>query len=1562
MKMGKRMQRLTALALSLSLAFMMTGSASAGKKLAEAEGIKAVTPADGKRQKAGGQGTGNLQEAGSGSGSLQWEEIKGEAGAGIEARQTPDASGSAMLDSEEVRVFVVLEGESALEGGFSARGISNDARAQSFADQTQARQELVLGDIQRAVGRHPLNVRYQFSLLSNAVSADVQYGDIERIQEVEGVKDVYIVPKYRLQEAAEPSTITAGEMVGSYEAWDGGYTGAGQRIAIIDTGIDLDHPSFDAGAFGYGRKMTQQKSGYKAEAGELLNVQEIAKVFGKLKASSKGAGKSPKNLYKNKKIAFAFNYAGDNLNVDSGSGDHGTHVAGIAAANQYVPAGDGKYRLQRDGVVGIAKDAQLLVMRVFDGSDEAFSDDYMAAVEDALLLGADVVNLSMGTPNPGESEAFSGEEFVNQVFQRLLDSDMVVSVAAGNYGSWAESSSVGHNRIQDVNMNMVGYPGSYANALTVASAVNAGYSDSGFMIGKRKYFYRDAEGNAAVPSMATLDSKGGGTDYEYEFLSSFGEAEDYADIDVRGKVVIISKGIIPYEEKHENAEKAGAAALIICNDDLGFPKLNLSGSKASIPCAMMGWEDSWSLEEKGTLCIFSEPLGNKKAAQGYRMSDFSAWGVPGDLALKPEITAPGENIYSSLYGGEYGCMSGTSMAAPSISGMSALVSEYIQRNGLEKKTGLSRRALTQALLMGTAVPLKEKDKEEYSPRKQGSGLANVRAATTTPAYILVGEKEGNDGKVKAELGDDPGRKGVYEFTFQVCNLTEKNQYYSLESSVLTEGVEDGEWIAESSHKLQPQVTYSSDSQVLMYDLNKDGTVDEADALELLRHVNESVCLERVERNKGKFDFHEDGVINTADVYGFLQELKVPTRDLQEQTLEVEQTAKVSVKVELSQADRKYLDGNFAHGMYVDGFVYLRGAVQLSVPMLAFYGSWTESSMFEPFDYLEFANGGAGGVVYSGGEIANYLNYYMAEADREFCYGSNMYLEGGDRKYLPDRNAFSTSSGDKIASISYTLIRNAALVRTTVTNDRTGEIYFQSEDRECEGAYFDSQKGEWRNKENYVYLDWQGRSKKGKPLPEGTRVRFTVTALPEYYKDKPEAAAEGARFSIPFTIDNTKPRLISMEDQSPGKIILTFADNRYTAAVKIYGRDKETLLAAYGVNQEKSGVPMNLAIRDPQQVFYVKLVDYAGNTALYRVNRSANPDTPYADGVALDQTDMTLIKNNSKRLKAIVSPESVLDNTVSWSSMDERIATVDSKGNVTGVAPGTTAIVAATKAKNMAGESETAVCQVTVGEIAVSLNGFMSDKEGDAWLCGIRTAGLPDYAKLRRIKKGRTYLAATAVEDKVFATVGDEEGADLYLIDPADNYRSSSKGSLDFAPSDLAFSPNTGFVFGVEGSLLHSFDCEDIYDVESTIDVGDATSGDGLAGIAYAGSSKEKDYGLVDWFWLVSQGGKLYELGYSVDLDDYVYGNILEEIGDTGIGMGNAQAFDSLYYEPASGYLFWSAYDGGQAAKLYALDCHRSEADVKPTVYYLGSFPEWEWPFVLINGESGKDGYSFEAGR
>lgn len=1553
MKKGKIFQRLLALSLAVCLILGMTGSASAEKNT--------------------GKGTGKedrLQEVSPDSGKLQWTLVDDEA-ARVEARQVSAAVENGLTPAEgndsssagEVRVFIVLEEESALEEGIPVRGFSENERARSFAEEAEEQQELVLSDIQRAVGYQPLKVRYQFSVIANAVSAEVDYGDIESIKEVEGVKSVYVVPKYYLQETALPNTITAGEMVGSYETWDSGYTGAGQRIAIIDNGIDIQHPSFAPEAFAYGRKKTEEKTGHKVSEEELLDAKDISKVFGQLKIGSKGNGVSPKTLYWNQKIAFGFNYAGKDLNIFHESGDHGTHVAGIAAANQYVPAKGGGYQEQPDGVAGIAKDAQLLIMKVFADSDDAYADDYMAAVEDAIMLDADVVNMSIGTPNPGESTAFNGEEYVDEIFARLTESDLVVSVSAGNNGAWADSSSMSHNRAADVNMNMVGFPGSYTNAFTVASAVNAGYRDHGFRVGKQTYFYRDAEGNADVPPMTSLVEKGKEADYPYVFLESFGEAGDYVGIDVKEKIVFVSRGIISYAEKHKNAQEAGAAGLFIYCDDNMYPKLNLSDSKAEIPCAIMGWEDSWSLQEKGktgTVCILSDPVNNERKADGYRMSDFSAWGVPGDLSLKPEITAPGENIYATLGDGSYGCMSGTSMAAPSIAGMSALLSEYIKRNELEEKTGLGRRALIQSLLMSTATPLKEKDKEEYSPRKQGSGLANVKAAASTQACLLVGDKKGNDGKVKAELGDDPGRKGVYEFSFQVLNFTEENQYYTLDSSVLTEELLDGKWIAGSSHKLHPEVTFSSKSQVYMYDLNGDGTVDKEDAKELLRHVNESVCLERVTCNQDKFDFVADGVIDTADVYGFLKEFTMPsTVDLQEKTLEVEEAAQVSVKIALSGADKKYLDSHFTNGMYVDGFVYLKGVVELSIPVLAFYGNWTESSMFEPFDYLEAANGGQEQMTYSGAESANYLNYYRKEEDRTFCYSSNMYLKGGDKKYLPDRNAFSTNSGDRIDSVSYSLIRNAAIVETRIVNDKTGEVYYRYQEEDYGGTYYNSREGKWCDREYTSVLDWQGQDKHGKPLPEGTRVRVAVTALPAYYRERPKEAAAGATFSVPITIDNTKPRLITMYDENPGEICLRFEDNRYTAAVKVYGRDRETLLSSYGVNQEKPGIPMQITIKDPKKVFYLKLVDYAGNTVSYRVNRSGSPDTPYTDGVTLNETELRLIKNNTKRLKATVEPEGILDDTVIWSSEDKTVATVDAKGNVTGVMPGTTRIIATTKAQNASGESETAVCRVVVEEIAVSLNGIILDGDGKSWFANFNTAKLPGYTKLAQINKDYCYTSATTIKDKILAVTGGADGAELYLIDLANQYRTVSKGQLDWEISDLAYSPGSDMVFTVNGTELNCFECGDINGVNGHMDVGNDTLGDKLVGITYAGSSNEPGYGSVDWFYLVTQGGRLYEMGYSGETEEYFYGDILREVGDSKISTGDEWMFNSLYYEPDSGYIFWSVYDGGDAAKLYALSCRK---DGLIDTYFLGSFPAGEWPVVGLLGISGKDGYSYRVER
>ena len=96
--------------------------------------------------------------------------------------------------------------------------------------------------------------------------------------------------------------------------------------------------------------------------------------------------------------------------------------------------------------------------------------------------------------------------------------------------------------------------------------------------------------------------------------------------------------------------------------------------------------------------------------------------------------------------------------------MAVLVAQYIRENGLEAKTGKTARQLAQSLLMSTAVPMMEAGSAYYySVLRQGAGLANVGNAVSAGSYIMMGEEatqSASDGKVKAELGDDPDRTGA----------------------------------------------------------------------------------------------------------------------------------------------------------------------------------------------------------------------------------------------------------------------------------------------------------------------------------------------------------------------------------------------------------------------------------------------------------------------------------------------------------------------------------------------------------------------------------------------------------------------------------------------------------------------------------------------------------------------------------------------------------------------------------------------------------------------------------
>ncbi len=184
---------------------------------------------------------------------------------------------------------------------------------------------------------------------------------------------------------------------------------------------------------------------------------------------------------------------------------------------------------------------------------------------------------------------------------------------------------------------------------------------------------------------------------------------------------------------------------------------------------------------------FSEPTAVASAdntvTTDVTMSSFSSYGVNDNLELKPEITAPGGNIISSVSSGttSYGLKSGTSMASPHIAGAAAIMYEYFDDMGILSDGGKSRVLMAENMLMSTASIVKNASGVPYSPRVQGAGLVNVSAALKTPAVLI-----GNNEKCKISLGER--LTNVLNINFTVRNLTNSLiTYDKISVNVLTDG-------------------------------------------------------------------------------------------------------------------------------------------------------------------------------------------------------------------------------------------------------------------------------------------------------------------------------------------------------------------------------------------------------------------------------------------------------------------------------------------------------------------------------------------------------------------------------------------------------------------------------------------------------------------------------------------------------------------------------------------------------------------------------------------------------
>ena len=535
--------------------------------------------------------------------------------------------------------------------------------------------------------------------------------------------------------------------------------GNGKVVAIIDTGVDMTHPAF-AGALHGTPGLSEDK------------VEGLTPHLGDGKTGS----------YVSEKFPFAYDYADNDPDASptGKAGSHGTHVAGITAGN----AGE---------IVGIAPDAQIIVAKVASSTSGGIPDSaLLAALDDMVVLRPDVVNLSLGQTGGMDNEA---DSMYATVFKSLQDAGVTVNAAAGNEYTAGYGNLSGKNLpfASDPDSSVLGEPASYSSVVSVASVDNS-LSHSAFTVGDRDIAYQRA-GGADGQKMPDLSDLTGGP---FEYVDGgIGSPEDGAALKAKypeglaGKIVLVKRGTLTFQDKFNNIAGSKPAGFIVYNNVPGDSLVVMSLATDGVPAAFISQADGEAMLAAADHRLNVVPGKVVPPSSKYSMSSFSSWGVTPDLRLKPEVAAPGGNIYSSVPGGNYEFMSGTSMATPQMAGVSTVVLQRVQNDPLF--ASMSAREMVdvvQNLIMGTAAPIVDPLQDTgapYSPRKQGSGLVNVLAATTSSVYpTVVGAPE--QSRPKADLGD--GTKG-WHFDVTLHNLSGVEATYELSSQALSEIVDGG---------------------------------------------------------------------------------------------------------------------------------------------------------------------------------------------------------------------------------------------------------------------------------------------------------------------------------------------------------------------------------------------------------------------------------------------------------------------------------------------------------------------------------------------------------------------------------------------------------------------------------------------------------------------------------------------------------------------------------------------------------------------------------------------------
>ena len=573
------------------------------------------------------------------------------------------------------------------------------------------------------------------------------------------------------------------------------------------------------------------------------------------------------SLYFNSKVPFYFDYGGEkkihsdyishDFDVSSEISYHGSHVASIASGNA-------------DNYKGIAPNAQLVCMKVFTNfkpnkveeavglqpSTGAYDIPILRALEDCMKLGVDGINMSLGS----NLNDFDQDSITVKILKELATSGILTSISAGNDGksSYSFAGGYGSWTFDTVESGILSGYANQADSMTIASGQpTRKFYENAFKMGDAYIEFEDQVKNRdGMPDDFDIEHEMKDLidpehpDLTWVYVPGFGTDADYAGLDnVAGNIAVVKRGSTSFSDKYKVAFSKGAVGLVVINNDPTASSFNMRMSfgddQPEIPVAFVLYSDmpKFGLEgSTGTFRIINDEIGDNIRA--YTTSSFSSDGATFDLQLKPEITAPGENIRGAVppqkkedreahQYGTYEFLSGTSMSAPNYAGAQSVILSKVAKSTFSSANPdlnayYAYRDTVNMRLMSTAMPMRDfdYDPEVYynsgdskievlqltSPRIQGAGMANIGAAYNTDVYLegLNAAGEGI-GKSKVELrNNDLINNGTIKISFIGHNESEQNRNYGVKLTVLRPAVKHSTDIVTKEYNNLGDVTQIED--------------------------------------------------------------------------------------------------------------------------------------------------------------------------------------------------------------------------------------------------------------------------------------------------------------------------------------------------------------------------------------------------------------------------------------------------------------------------------------------------------------------------------------------------------------------------------------------------------------------------------------------------------------------------------------------------------------------------------------------------------------------------------